>query len=166
MIFVVNRLKTAMAWMSLEHALYPELRPSVKCDNALNNYKETRTIELQQFCCVTSIRGMVMRNLTLLIKSTVLATTLVFFGWSVAHAQGYSTDQAEPPAYGGSAPSVTDKDSGYGTKDSGERGQYGTRRSSGDKYGGSYQGSGGSQGNDLYDHSDITGTGPHIRGRY
>lgn len=110
-----------------------------------------------------------MRNSTLLIKSTVLATALVFFGAGAAFAQGYSADQVESPApYGGSAPgsNVTDKESGYGTKDSGERGQYGTRRSSGDKYGGSYQGSAGYQGNDLYDHSDITGTGPHIKGRY
>ena len=105
----------------------------------------------------------------LLIKSTVLAAALAFFGTGLAYAQGYSADQIESPApYGGSAPgsSVTDKDSGYGTKESGERGQYGTRRSSSDKYGGSYQGSGGNQGNDLYDHSDITGTGPHIKGRY
>jgi hypothetical protein len=112
---------------------------------------------------------MAMRNSTLSIKSTVLATALVFLGAGAAYAQGYSSDQAESPApYGGSATGsdVTDKDSGYGTKGPGERGQYGAQRSSGDKYGGSYQGSGGNQGNDLYDHSDITGTGPHIKGRY
>ncbi len=110
-----------------------------------------------------------MRNSTLSIKSTVLATALVFLGAGAAYAQGYSSDQAESPApYGGSATGsdVTDKDSGYGTKGPGERGQYGARRSSGDKYGGSYQSSGRYQGNDLYDHSDITGTGPHIKGRY
>jgi hypothetical protein len=147
--------------------------PSVfACDNALNNYEEVLIIELQQFCCLSlnnSNKGMVMRNLTLLIKSTAVATVLVFFGAGTAFAQGYSADQVESPApYGGATTGsdVTDKDSGYGTKDSGERGQYGTRRSSGDKYGGSYQGSAGYQGNDLYNHSDITGTGPHIKGRY
>jgi hypothetical protein len=112
---------------------------------------------------------MAMRNSTLSIKSTVLATALVFLGAGAAYAQGYSSDQTESPApYGESAPGsdVTDKDSGYGTKGPGERGQYGARRSSGDKYGGSYQSSGRYQDNDLYDHSDITGTGPHIKGRY
>ena len=141
--------------------------PSVKCDNALNNKEEPLNIESQQFCCFD--KGMAMKISTLSIKSTVLATALVFLGAGAAYAQGYSSDQAESPApYGESAPSsdVTDKGSGYGPKDSGERSQYGTRRSNGDKYGGSYQGSGRYQGNDLYDHSDITGTGPHIRGRY
>ena len=54
-----------------------------------------------------------MRNSTLSIKSTVLATALVFLGAGAAYAQGYSSDQAEsPPPYGGSTGSdVTDKDS-------------------------------------------------------
>jgi hypothetical protein len=112
---------------------------------------------------------MAMKNSILLIKSTVLATALVFFGAGAAHAQGYSADQVESPApYGGSAPgsNASGTESGYGTKDSGEQGQYGSRRVSGDKYGGSYQGSGRDRNNDLYDHFGTNGTGPRIKGRY
>ena len=92
-------------------------RPSVKCDNALNNKEESLNIESQRFCCFD--KGMAMKISTLSIKSTVLATALVFLGAGAAYAQGYSSDQAESPApYGESAPGsdVTDKDSGYGTK--------------------------------------------------
>jgi hypothetical protein len=120
-----------------------------------------RIIELQQLLHRT--RGMTMRNSILLIKSTVLATALVFFGAGAAHAQGYSTDQAESPASGSNASGT---ESGYGTKDSGEQGQYGSRRASGDKYGGSYQGSGKDRNNDSYDRSGTDGTGPRIKGRY
>lgn len=110
-----------------------------------------------------------MRNSILLIKSAVLATGLIFFGAGAAHAQGYSADQLESPApYGGSAPGsgASGKESDYGTTDSGEQGQYGTRRSSGDKYGGSHQGSSRNRDKDLYDHSGTNGTGPRLKGRY
>ncbi len=112
---------------------------------------------------------MAMRNSILSIKSTILATALILFGAGAAHAQGYSADQLESPApYGGSAPGsgASSKKSGYGTKDSGEQGRYGTRGSSGDKYGESYQASGGDRDKDLYDRSGTNGTGPRLKGRY
>ncbi|WP_090829422.1 hypothetical protein [Nitrosovibrio tenuis] len=105
-----------------------------------------------------------------ILKSTVLATALVFVVAGTAYAQGYSADQIESPApYGGSAPGsdAAGKKSDYGTSGSGERGQYGsTQRPSGDKYGGSYQGSARDGDNDLYDHSPTNGTGPRLKGRY
>ena len=109
------------------------------------------------------------------IKSVALASVLVF-GATVAHAQGYGPDGSSGSGYdqggsmqqpsGSTSSGTSGGGSGYGTSGTDQPNRYDSSRTDRKQYGESSQGSRTYQDMELYDSDGSGGTGPKLKGRY